>query len=108
MELGSTRSSVGNLAVEAKDLYRPHELSSWTIPRVRHVAAAVAHTDVELVVNGSTYQTDLRWVRINDAGSTATEWEPGRWALSLYGPSHCLNPDPPDEPMTDSDASLPA
>lgn len=90
LELGSTRSSVGRLAVEAKDLYGPYELSSWTILRVRHVAAAVAHADVEIVVNGTIYRTDLRWVRIDDAGSTATEWEPGRWALSMYGPSHFL------------------
>ncbi len=93
MELGSTRSSVGRLAVEAKDLYQGLSLATWTILRVRHVAAAVAHTDVELVVDGSTYRTDLRWVRVDDAGSTATEWEPGRWVLSMYGPSHFLKPE---------------
>lgn len=93
MELGSTPSSVGKLAVEAKDLYQTHELLSWTILRVWHVAAAVAHTDVEIVVNGIIYRTDLRWVRIDDAGSTATEWESGRWALSMYGPSHFLKPE---------------
>ncbi|MGV1005071.1 MAG: hypothetical protein ACOYEV_09975 [Candidatus Nanopelagicales bacterium] len=81
------------VAAEAKDLYQAHELSSWTILRVRHVAAAVAHTDVEIVVNGTIYRTDLRLVRIDDAGSTATEWEPGRWALSMYGPSHFLKPE---------------
>lgn len=90
MELGNTRSSVGKLAVEAKDLYQSHRLSDWTILRVRHVAAAVAHTDVEIVVNGATYRTDLRWVRIDVGGSTVAEWEPGRWALSTYGPSHFL------------------
>src|SRR5699024_7235652 len=93
MELGSTRSSVGRLAVEAKDLYGPHELSSWTIRRVRHVAAAVAHTDVEIVVNGTVYRTDLCWVRIDNAGGTATEWGPGRWTLSMDGPSHFLKPE---------------
>lgn len=114
MELGSTRSSVGKLAVEAKDLYRTHELSSWMILRVRHVAAAVAHTDVEIVVNGATYRTDLRWVRIDDAGSTATEWEPGRWALSMYGPSHFLRreaiieqPESHGSPTTGTEPSSP-
>lgn len=112
MELGSTRSSVGRLAVEAKDLYQALELSAWTILRVRHVAAAVAHTDVELLVNGSTYRTDLRWVRIDDAGSSATEWEPGRWTLSMYGPTHFLrpdamvtNPDVVDDPGPGSDVA---
>lgn len=90
MELGRTRSSVGALAVQAKDLYQELGLTDWMIVRVRHVAAAVAHTDVELVVDGSTYRTDLRWVRVDDSGSTATEWEPGRWLLSMYGPSHFL------------------
>lgn len=93
MELGSTRSSVGRLAVQAKDLYQRLDLTTWTILRVRHVAAAVAHTDVDLIVNGDTYRTDLRWVRVDDAGSTATEWEPGRWMLSMYGPSHFLKPE---------------
>jgi len=57
---------------------------------VRHVAAAVAHTDVELLVNGGTSRTDLRWVRIDGRRSTAAEWEPGRWVLSMYGPSNFL------------------
>lgn len=93
MELGSTRSSVGRLAVEAKDLYQDLNLAMWTILRVRHVAAAVAHTDVELVVDGNIYRTDLRWVRVDDTGHSATEWEPGRWMLSMYGPSHFLKPE---------------
>ncbi|QIM15546.1 hypothetical protein G7067_02565 [Leucobacter insecticola] len=93
MELGSARSSVGKLAVLAKDLYGTLELSEWTVLRVRHVAAAVAHTDVELLVSGTMYRTDLRWVRVDDTGSTATEWESGHWALSQYGPSLFLKPE---------------
>ena len=93
IELGTIRRPAGELARLAKDLYSSHELSSWTIRRVRHVAAAVAHTDVDLLVNGSTYRTSLRWVRIDDAGDNATEWEPGRWTLSLYGPSNFLKPE---------------
>jgi len=93
MELGGTRSSMGKLAVLAKDLYGTLELSEWTVLRVRHVAAAVAHTDVELLVNGILYRTDLRWVRVNDAGTTATEWESGHWTLSQYGPSLFLKPE---------------
>lgn len=88
MEFGGTRSSVGKRAVEAKDLYGTFQLSVWTILRVRHTASAVAFTDVELQVNGIIYRTDLRWVRIDDAGKTRSEWEPGRWTLSQYGPSH--------------------
>ncbi|WP_146120025.1 hypothetical protein [Leucobacter massiliensis] len=53
MELGSPQSAGGKLAVLAKELYEELELSAWTILRVRHVAAAVAHTDVELFVNGA-------------------------------------------------------
>jgi hypothetical protein len=93
LKLGSTRSSVGKVAVEAKDLYQEHELTSWAILRVRHVAAAVAHTDVEILVNGYAYRTNLRWVRTNEAGRSATEWESGRWTLSMYGPSHFLRPE---------------
>ncbi|WP_163544773.1 hypothetical protein [Occultella kanbiaonis] len=103
MELGSTRSSVGKLAVLAKDLYEALDLSAWTVLRVRHVAAAVAHTDVELLVDGTTHRTDLRWVRVDDAGSTATEWEAGRWALSQYGPSLFLKPETIIESPTESD-----
>ncbi|SEF11114.1 hypothetical protein SAMN04489740_4069 [Arthrobacter alpinus] len=91
MELGNTRSSVGQLAVQAKDLYENLQLSTWTILRVRHIAAAVAHANVELHVNGSIYRADLRWVRTDEAGSTRSEWEPGCWTLSMYGPSHFLN-----------------
>lgn len=107
MELGGKRSSVGQLAVEAKALYETHHLSDWKILRVQHVAAAVAHTDIEIHVNGTTYRTELRWVRIDDVGSTRTEWEPGRWTLSLYGPTHFLKDDAifekmdaPDRPAT--------
>lgn len=103
MELGSSRSSVGKLAVEAKDLYQTLDLTAWTILGVRHVAAAVAHVDVELLVNGDTYRTDLRWVRVDEAGGTATEWEPGRWMLSMYGPSHFLKP---ETVVTRSDSEL--
>ncbi|WP_345471668.1 hypothetical protein QMQ05_16035 [Glutamicibacter ectropisis] len=92
LEPGSIRSSVGKLAVEAKSLYQSLELTSWRILRVRHVAAAVAHTDVELIVNGETYRTDLRWVHTDDTGHATAEWEQGRWTLSLYGPSHFLKP----------------
>lgn len=90
MQFGNTPPSVGKLALEAKDHYQSLDLTTWTILHVRHVAAAVAHTDVELVVNDDTYRTDLRWVHVDDAGGTASEWEPGRWVLSMYGPSHFL------------------
>lgn len=103
MELGSSRSSVGKLAIEAKDLYQTLDLTAWTILGVRHIAAAVAHVDVELLVNGDTYRTDLRWVRVDEAGGTATEWEPGRWMLSMYGPSHFLKP---ETVVTRSDSEL--
>lgn len=90
MELGGVRSSVGKRAVEAKDLYDTFQLSTWTVLKVRHTAASVAHTDIEVRVNGTMYRTDLRWVRVDDAGKIRPEWEPGRWALSQYGPSHFL------------------
>ncbi|MCL2463494.1 MAG: hypothetical protein FWF28_00255 [Micrococcales bacterium] len=93
LELGNTRSSVGELAVLAKDLYGAVDLSKWAIMRIRHIAAAVANADVELVVNGDVYRTDLRWVRVGDTGETTTEWEPGRWALAPYGPSLFLKPE---------------
>lgn len=93
MELGTVRTPTGKLAVRAKDLYESQELSSWKIRRVRHVAAAIAHTDVDLLVNGSTYRTSLHWVRVDDVGNSAADWEPDRWALSLYGPSHFLKTD---------------
>lgn len=43
MELGSTRSSVGKLAVLAKDLYGALDLSAWTVLRVRHGCGRRAH-----------------------------------------------------------------
>ena len=107
MELGGTRSSIGKRAVQAKDLYSTFHLSTWTILHVRHTAAAVVLTDVELRVNGITYRTDLRWVRIDDAGKTRSEWEPGHWALSLYGPSHFVKDEAivKDEGLSDESPS---
>ncbi|MFE9244967.1 hypothetical protein [Nocardiopsis sp. NPDC006938] len=89
----SARSSIGKLAPMARDLYRAFELSEWKISCVRHVAAAVALADVELVVNETTYRTNLRWIRVGDTGKSAMEWESGRWALVLYGPSNFLKPE---------------
>lgn len=88
---GDTRPSANKLAVEAKSLYSPLSLSSWKILRVRHVAMAIAHADVELRVDDSTYQTDLRWVRVDESGTTSMDGQ--GWALSLYGPSHFLKPE---------------
>ena len=93
MEFGDTQSPVGKLAVEAKSLYRELVLSEWSIARVRHIAAADVRVDVELVVNANTYRTELRWVRVDESSSPAMEWEPGRWVLSMYGPSHFLTPE---------------
>lgn len=93
LEIGSSRSSVGKLAVNAKDLYLTLDLTAWVILRVRHTAPAVAFTDLELEVNGVTYRTDLRWVHVNETGMTTPESEPGRWFLSKYGPSHFLKPE---------------
>lgn len=93
IEIGTVRASTGERALQAKKLYGEHELSSWDICRVRHEAAAVAHTEILVVVNGTSYKTSLRWVRIDDKGSIATEWEPGRWVLSLYGPANFLKPE---------------
>lgn len=82
--------SSGKLAVQAKQLYDEHHLSSAKIRCVRHIAAAVAHIDVELVVNGVTHETELRWIHVDDEGEVAPEFDPGRWTLSPYGPSHFL------------------
>lgn len=90
IQLGTQHRSTGQLAVEAKDLFGTFELSSWTLRRVRHTAAAIAFTDVDLNVNGHLYRTALRWVRQNESKDTACEWEPGRWSLSLYGPTNYL------------------
>lgn len=89
---GCPRLPTGKLAGTAKELYCDFDLTHWTLLCVRHVAAAVAHTDVELIVNGDTYRTELRWVRIDDSGNSSPEWEPGRWTLSLYGPTNFLKP----------------
>lgn len=88
MGFGSKQSAAGKFALEAKDLYGAHELSSWKITRVRHVGVAIAHTDVELRVNDSTFRTDLRWVRVDESGNIAMDGL--LWALQLYGPSHFL------------------
>jgi len=87
MTLGSKSPTVGEQARLAKDLYATYELTSWSIQKVRHVAAAVAQVDVALTVDGSTHQTSLRWVRTDGAGQTAPEWEAGAWMLSPYGPT---------------------
>lgn len=92
MEIGD-RLSIGKLAPMARDLYRAFELSAWKILCVRHVAAAAALADVELVVNDTTYRTELRWIHVDDAGKPAMEWEAGRWALSFYGPPNFLKPE---------------
>ncbi len=93
MQFGSIKSSVGQLAVEAKDLYKSLDLTYWKLLRIRHTAAAVAHADVELLVNGKTYLTDLRWIHVDSSGTAASDWEEGQWVLSMYGPSHFLKPE---------------
>lgn len=92
LHLSSHPSTPSQAAVEAKDLYSPYVLSEWELRLVRHVAAAVAKTDVELTVNGSRYRTELRWVRVDSDGNPSTEWEQGRWLLAPYGPSVFLKP----------------
>ena len=94
MQFGPTQRPVGQLAEEAKLLYQELRLEEWEILRVRHVAAAVAHTDVRLTVNAERHQTDLRWVRIDESGTTTPEWQAGRWSLSQYGPAHFLKSEP--------------
>lgn len=89
----TVRSSENKLAVEAKELFQGFALESWNLIRVRHVAAAVAHTDVVLVVNGNTYETDLRWIRMDSTGRSVCEWEDGHWELSKYGPLNYLKPE---------------
>jgi len=86
----TTKMSPGMLAVQAKELYKGHDLSSWTINHIRHEGAALAFTDVKLVVDGVSYETELRWVHVDDDGEVIAEMEPGRWTLTLYGPSHFL------------------
>lgn len=94
MQFGHTRRPVGQLAEEAKLLYQELRLQKWEILRVRHVAAAVAHTDVRLTVNAERHETDLRWVRIDESGTSTPEWQPGRWSLSQYGPAYFLKSEP--------------
>lgn len=94
MQFGRTQRPVGQLAEEAKLLYQELRLEEWEILRVRHVAAAVAHTDVRLTVNAERHQSDLRWVRIDESGTSAPEWQAGRWSLSQYRPAHFLKTEP--------------
>lgn len=93
LELGKAASHGNQQASLAKDLFEELVLSSWEVVHVRHGPAAVGHTQVELLVNGDLYRTELRWVRIGDNGEPATEWESGRWTLSSYGPSNFLKPE---------------
>lgn len=104
MQFGGANPSLGELALRAKDLYKTLELTSWRILRVRHVAAAVAHADVMLVVDGLTYETDLRWIHVDTSGEISSEWEGGRWVLSMYGPQHFLKREraKPDSESVDS------
>ncbi|WP_147385382.1 hypothetical protein [Propionibacterium ruminifibrarum] len=83
----------GQLAREARDLYEQFNLDEWKILRVRHEAAAVAYTDVQLIVNSRIYLADLRWIHVDGNEKTAMEWEPGRWVLSPYGPNKFLSID---------------
>ncbi len=106
IQFGSNRSSSGRLAVEAKDLYQQFDLDCWKLCRIRHVAAAVAHADVELLVNGKTYQTDLCWFYVDDSGTTVPEWEDGQWVLSMYGPSNFLKPEAVTKDSDGSDSGL--
>ncbi|MBI9001376.1 hypothetical protein M0E87_10585 [Corynebacterium sp. CCM 9185] len=94
IQFGSTQRPLGELAEEAKDLYRQFTLEEWDILRVRHVGAAVAHADVKVTVNSEPHQADLRWVRIDETGEVVMEWKPGRWSLSPYGPTIFLKPEP--------------
>jgi len=88
----TTKMSPKKLAVQAKELYKDHGLSSWTINHIRHESPAEAIIDVKLVVDGVTYETELRCVHVDDDGQAAPDLEPGRWTLSPYGPSRFLRP----------------
>ena len=90
MPVGAKRESVGKLAQLAKDLYEDEDLTGWVMQDIHHTAAAVAMVEVALDVNGTTHQTQLRWVHVRGDGHIAPEWSTGTWTLSLYGPVNFL------------------
>jgi hypothetical protein len=90
---GEQHTPVGRRALVAKDAYGALELTRWELRAVRHTAASVAVVDVRLHVDGQVHDTALRWIRIDENGSPATESEAGTWFLTLYGPANFLTPD---------------
>lgn len=76
----------GQLAGQAKELYRDFELEEYSIKQVRQTAPLVSMVNVKLVVNSENKEVELRWIYANSAGNIATPGEPGHWKLAPYGP----------------------
>ncbi len=90
---GALDTSTGKMAVQAKEVFQDFHLSKWAVIRVHRGAAALAHVEVELTVDGTQYRTDLRWLRMDERGQVAPDWEAGTWFLAPYGPSSYLKPE---------------
>lgn len=91
MRFGSASGSVGQLAGEAKNLYRDFHLTDFSIKHVRHTAACVTLVDADLTVSGARHSVELRWVHSNDQGEVAVPGRAGAWRLAPYGPTGFLN-----------------
>ena len=89
--VGAPRSSAGELAVSAKQLYEHHELTGWSLERVFHRGASMAEAQVALDVNGTRHSVLLQWHYNDLSGEQSFDWvEGGVWRLANYGPTRFL------------------
>lgn len=83
----TTTPSASELVEIAKGAFALLPLAKWTLRRRRHVASAVAVVDAELVVGDVAREVELRWLHVTEGGVPASEWEHGRWLLTMYPPT---------------------
>lgn len=64
-----------------KPFYFSIKFDSWTILRCEHTAPAVAQVDVILHDGDVDNEMTFRWLRYDDNGDPACEWDEGHWVL---------------------------
>jgi hypothetical protein len=81
------RVSAGRLPREVRDMYEPYVLEEAEVRELRSEGAAVCIAVVDLTVNGESETVELRWLRVDDAGSPVpVGLDGGAWRLYLWGP----------------------
>ncbi|WP_066642164.1 hypothetical protein [Serinicoccus hydrothermalis] len=70
---------------QVRQEYQDHTLEDYAIESLRHSGAAVCLVGLRIVVNGSSYSPEMRWIREGADGRAAAPNEDGEWRLVLWG-----------------------